>query len=586
MGSLPIPSTPLQVLLDFVQVDSGQSTLHPLAGSAGLLYRTLLLQQVDDASRPALLRLLTTPLQQLFDELWTELNQSPDLSQRPATLVASGIKSAESRAYAINVTLPTKGTLYAIAGNVSSGIRDMFPAQQPGHQLTLTYSLPGVSATCNVTTNSIFGSWADPRVRITFDARFLVEIAVPSDSSVPLGVNTVFATDNVQTSGDTFFSDIEIGLVSAWQKLSQILTSSTGGGGTPGTQVNVSVPALLDQLSGAFTVASRFGFRQLDVRVNENPLPGTDPGTTVEFVLTHPQKAGPILKSESADPFERQLAMRVDPSQVHPGDSVTARCSNISHQRAAFAAIYAPPPWYDREMEFEFGVTATGDVPPTSTTRILLTRSSADFIMPNLQVSTSYGIRARQYDIPMVVASEWGPWLYITTASSDQCQFAVLAADGALLTSSTQTLDNSGTAMAVLTIPPEATPGNAQVQVTVPDQGSFSVPLTIVATGLAFTPIIFGIDSAGLPVSAFTVDPRGSTVYGRNWPPFDIEFYLDSTDGPFLGTAWGSPPYGTFAVRLPFREAGDRVETHEVVAIQRTLGHTAKCTVYYPGPPR
>lgn len=276
MGSLPISSTPLQVILKFAQVDSRSTpTSHPLSGQSGsaVLYRSLLLQQVDSASHPALQKFLTTPLQQIFDEPWSSLNSSSDPSQRPATLISNAIKSTESRANAIQVNVPPTEKLMAIAGNVSIGIREIFPAQQPVHQLTLAYHLPGIASIFNVTTNSPFGSWADPRIKLTFDGRFMVEIAVPSNPEIPLGINTEFITDNVHSSADTFFSGVELTIRAIIKTISGSWSGSSGGGGIPGTQTPVPIPQLLRTMSNALTVAYRYGFTQLDVDVNANPLP-------------------------------------------------------------------------------------------------------------------------------------------------------------------------------------------------------------------------------------------------------------------------------------------------------------------------
>jgi hypothetical protein len=186
----------------------------------------------------------------------------------------------------------------------------------------------------------------------------------------------------------------------------------------------------------------------------------------------------------------------------------------------------------------------------------------------------------------MVIASEWGPWLYISTASSDQCKIEIVAPNGTILTSGVADIDITGAVASVITIPIGANVGNYTARAVIPDQASISTTFTIIAANIPLTPIIFGHDWQGQPINAVSVDSLSQKFYGLNWAPFNIDIYLDSASGVRLGTAWGSPPHGAFAIDLTFPDGGRRKETHKIVAVQQNTRYTANCTIYYEGPPR
>jgi len=58
--------------------------------------------------------LFTQTLQVLFDQNWTQSQTESDITQRPVTVITDSIKDVESRAYAVNVSVPSRGSLRAV----------------------------------------------------------------------------------------------------------------------------------------------------------------------------------------------------------------------------------------------------------------------------------------------------------------------------------------------------------------------------------------------------------------------------------------------------------------------------------------
>lgn len=91
--------------------------------------------------------------------------------------------------------------------------------------------------------------------------------------------------------------------------------------------------------------------------------------------------------------------------QVHPGDGITAKVTDITPQRATTAQIYGHY-MLGNDVELQYGVVGGTTSPSPTTTKVYLHRDpNGTVLLTGLRPSTSYGVRARQYDIPTVIAS-------------------------------------------------------------------------------------------------------------------------------------------------------------------------------------
>jgi hypothetical protein len=367
MGSSDIQDTPVQITLFFVNADSPPPPQpHPLGGAAGTIIRTILLAQLPQSAADALNQLLSTPLDQIFDQAWNQLQgTAQNMAQR-------AVQSAQPNAYNVSAAFPSKGTLSAAVGNVSPGLLDTLPPGTPAMQLTFSYSLPGVNLSFSETTSGIFGSWADPSYNLTFDAEIEIAIAVPNDTTIPLGAKAEFLAQNMQASAGNFFA-VLIGIediISQW--LSNQPIGSTGSR-LQDQIIGINVPQLqqlFGELSSGFAAAAGFGFLQLGGQINTNPPPQTPPGNTVEFDLTHPFDAGPVVANALAPGVPSLFPPQIGTSapEVNAGSQLGVNGTNFPAAQSNQLAIT----WTDTtsgnvaQSEAQWGLVPNGQPPPPS----------------------------------------------------------------------------------------------------------------------------------------------------------------------------------------------------------------------------
>jgi len=107
MGFVQISGTPLLFMLNYRDVDSTAGPQdHPVVG----LLQALILAKLPAAVVPAVMPVLTTPLDTLINNLWS----SPQVQATATAQIQEGILKAQSNAYGINVSLPQSGTLSAV----------------------------------------------------------------------------------------------------------------------------------------------------------------------------------------------------------------------------------------------------------------------------------------------------------------------------------------------------------------------------------------------------------------------------------------------------------------------------------------
>lgn len=586
MGFSDIQGTPAQITLFFVDRDSPPPpTPHPLGGAAGTIIRALLLAQLPQAARDALNTLLSTPLDEFFDQAWSNLQGTA------RGMVQQAIQNGAPNAYNINVNLPPKGSLGAAVGNLSSGLLDLLPPGATGMQLTLSYSLPGFSANFSETTSGIFGSWADPSYTLTFDGEIEISIAVPSDSVNPVGAKTEFLTTNMQAGAGNFFA-LLIGfedLISEW------LNSQPIGGTGSSLQdqiVGVTVPELqsiFSQLSSGFATAAQFGFLQLAAQINTNPPAGTPEGNTVEFDLTHAFDPGPVVTNAASSGVPTFLRPIIGTSvpQVHDGDPFTVTGSFFPAAQASQLNIT----WNDTtsgqvaQSEIQWGVAPNGQVPPPQPADVKIVRhgpfdNANNFTAPGLLPNTPYAFRVRDFDVADFIATDWSAWAVLVTTASDQVQLSLNDIANTFLGNAT--VQGDGSFAAVVSVPASVAPGTYVLSAVMSGQLQAQTSITVVAGSQPLPPAIQVIDpGTGIPFQPGIVVIGRFTLRGTNFAPGTVNFFIDTAGGFSLGQTTADANGGfTTQLTWPVGQPGP----HKVVAQQNAL--QATFAVFAEDPPK
>jgi hypothetical protein len=586
MGFSDIQDTPAQISLFFVNVDATPPPFpHPLGGVAGTIIRAILLSQLPQSAQDALNQLLSTPLDQVFDQAWNELHGTAQ------GMVLQAVQSAVPNAYSINASLPPKGALRASVGGLAPGMLDSLPPGTTGMQLTLSYFLSGFSVSFRETTSGIFGAWADPSYNLTFDGEIEINIAVPSESFIPIGAKAEFLTHNMQAGAGNFFA-LLIGLedlISEW--LNDQPIGSTGS--SLQDQITaINIPALQElftELSSGFAVAAKFGFIQLAPQINTNPPAGTPPGNTVEFDLTHPFDPGPVVTnaaSAGGPSFFRPLIGTSVP-QVHAGDPIGVTGTFFPPAQASQLTIT----WTDTtsgtvaQSEIQWGIAPNGQVPPPQPADVKIVRhgpfdNANVFTAKGLLPNTPYAFRVRDFDVADFIATDWSAWAVFVTTASDQVQLLLNDANNTLLGNAT--VQGDGAFSTTVSIPANVAPGTYLLTALMSGQQMAQTIITVVAGGQALPPTLQVIDPiTGIPFQAGIVVIGQFTVRGANFNPGTVNFFIDTAGGTSLGVTLADAN-GGFTTNLiwPVGQAGP----HKVVAQQGAL--EATFAVFAEDPPR
>jgi hypothetical protein len=583
MSYSDIDGTPAQVDLYFVNRDTQPPPAsHPLGGAAGAFIRAVLLPQLPTNAQTALNQLLSTPLDQIFDQAWTQLQGTAQ------SMVQQAVQGAQPNAYNIQVSLPAGGSLRAQVGNVSPGMLDTLPPGTPAMQLTLVYSVPGFSVTFSETTSGIFGSWADPSYNLTFDGAIEIAIAVPHNSLIPLGAKAQFLTTNMQGGAGNLFA-VLIGIEDA---ISNYLNQRPQGSGSSLQDqiVPINIPALqqlFGEMSSGFATAARFGFTQLGVQINTNPPAGTAPGNTVEFDLTHPFDPGPVISnrvSTAPNFFSPQIGTSAP--QVNAGSALGITGSYFPSAQAGQLAIT----WNDTtsgnvvQSEIQWGV-ASGGQPPTTPLDVMISRNGAydnlnNFTAKGLAANTAYAFRVRDFDIADFIATDWSTWAVLTTTGSDQVQLVLSYQDQEL---GSATLQSDGSFTTTVTIPGSVPAGTYQISAVSGGHTLAQTPITVVAKGKTLAPVLQTINpNTGIANTLLPVILAGNAelLRGANFNPGLVVLSIETTDVS-LGLAIANAS-GVFSATIhwPLNLQGQ----YNLLAQQGSLQATAP--IYGENPPR
>ena len=584
-----IQGTPIEIALWFVPVgEAPPATANPLERAAGggtwatTLFGAVVLGMLPASQQAAAATALDTPLDQIFGNSWDSL-----LAQgTPQQSVQQAVKSARPNAYNIDVTFPPSGTLDASAGpfGLFAGLFGLPPAWA-GSLLTLQYALDSpVAISWHETTNSIFGSWADPSYKATFDGTLEVLVAVPTDPTAGLSVNASFQAANIHAGLDGFsignvVEVIEIG----WDLLTG---QSVPSDSIPNQNVSASVgiQQSFNLLSVGFGVAAMQGFNELGVQVTNQVQAPAWPQAVwrVEFDLRHPFDPGPTAQQGQAGIFQPgQPQISASPSAVPAGSNFNVTGVNLPAQSTELTVG-----WTDTtsgpvaQSEVQWGkvlLTLIGQ--PLDVQLLgdqLIARSGPDdgrntFTATGLAPGTRYAFRIRDYDVFKEVATAWGDWLVLTTSSTAQVQLVLSDVAETVLT--TTTVQSGGSISAAATMPPGEPPGTYTLWAIMDSQKVAATIITVLAKG-AQAPAQIEVFN---PDTGITVAPPAGVVgeyvvslRGYNFEPGIVDLYIDSLSGLSLGTAVvgsaAQDPTGYFAAWPTWPNGADG--PHSVVAVQ------------------
>jgi hypothetical protein len=575
MSYSDINGTPLLIELYFVNRDSAPP---PSAHSLAIVQGALPQLQLPPSAQNA----LTTPLDQFFDDSWKQLQ---GIAQ---SMVQQAVQGAQPNAYNIQVSLPAGGSLRAQVGNVSPGMLDTLPPGTPAAQLTLVYSVPGFSVSFNETTSGIFGSWADPSYKLTFDGAIEITIAVPNNPLIPLGAKAQFITTNMQAGAGNFFGM----LIGIEDIISNYISQRPQGSGSSLQDqiVPINIPAiqqLVGEMSAGFATAARFGFTQLGVQINGNPPAGAAPGNTVEFDLTHLFDLAPVVSNRvrtAPSFFSPQIGTSVP--QVNAGGTLGITGSYFPSAQAGQLAIT----WNDTtsgnvvQSEIQWGV-APGGQPPSTPVDVMISRSGAydnqnNFTAKGLAANTAYAFRVRDFDVADFIATRWSEWDPLTTTGSDQVQLLLSYQNQVL---GNATLQSDGSFSTTVTIPASVPAGTYQISAVSGGRTLAQTPITVVAKGKALAPVLQTINpNSGIANTLTPVIEAGNAelLRGANFNPGLVVLSIETTDVS-LGLAIADSG-GAFSATIhwPLNLQGQ----YNLLAQQGLLQATAP--VYGENPPR
>jgi hypothetical protein len=584
-----IQGTPIEIALWYVPAGGSPPPLsHPLERATGggswavTILGAIVVGMLPASQQAKATNALDTPLDQLFDANWTSLLALGT----PQQAVQQAVKSNRPTAYNIDVTFPSSGTLDASVGVLSGPLAGLLglPPAWAGSLLTLQYALQSaVTITWHETTNSIFGSWADPSYRATFDGTLQVLVAVPADPAAGLTVQAGFQATNIQAGLDGFsIGNVVEVLEIGWD----YLTNQAVPGSIPDQDVpaSVGIQQAFDLLSVGFAAAGAQGFGQLSVTVNNQAQPPAWPQAVprVEFDLVHSSDPGPTAQAGQVGVF------KPGPPQISASPASIPASSQFGVTGVNFPAqtTQLTIGWIDTtsgpvtQSEVQWGTVIPTILGQPLDVQVigdqLVARSGPGdgrntFTATNLSPGTRYAFRIRDYDVSNQAATGWGNWLVLTTTATAQVQLVLSDAAGTLL-GATQ-VQPDGSVSATITMPAGETPGSYTLWATMDGQHVASTTITVLAEG-SHAPAqieVYNPDT-GLTVPA----PAGVTgeyqvdLRGYNFEPGPVHLFVDSVAGLSLGSpqvaSAAQDPGGQFTAAPTWPNGADG--PHNIVAEQ------------------
>jgi len=514
----------------------------------------------------SLLVLLQTPLNQIFDQIWSQNTDANGKTMRDRTSasiisqISSGVPKLGDgySAYNIGVTLPTTGLLRSIVltgGLNSPGLNQL---------IFLSYELFGIAASFTSTAPWSAGPFMDPSYNITFDIELLIGIGLPF-SPGPLTVTTSATIENATISGSNVSADIADALKTVINFLSDqptdIFQAVEGQIDASGSNVAVDLgqlSKLLIQFSAVWQTARSFGFTQLGVFIDGN-------ARTLNIRLTHPVDPAPTAVNAATPTYPSLFRPLLRPSftRVQVGGSLTVTGTNFPIAQAN--ALYIG--WNDTTS----GTVIESDImwgpAGASMQTVTKTRNGNDggntFVATNLISNTTYVFAVRDQD-QLTETPFTQPPLSVTTQATDLLDL-LLEYGGTQWVVGTATLTASGSFSATIFIPPGVAPGN------------YTLAAVLMGNELASTPIeVVSVLQPGIEVFGGVEETYPFTLSGAGFQSGTVTIFIDTVGGATLGTV---PCSNTGAFEAHFVWPRGVTGMHSIVAQEIVGGQTLEASV-------
>jgi hypothetical protein len=509
---------------------------------------------------PQAQQLLATPLSTQFQTFWSVTTDSSGQTQRDRAIstakteVATSVQSNTGQtAYNISANFPAAGRLFAaVTGN-----------------LVLQYRLPGEVITFNTTTPTIFGSYADPSFRLTFD--MTIEIASPIPA-MPCSFSPAASLiiENANISGDNLFGRLAqtVGdIINFFQDEPPIFQAAEGQiDGINGISLG-SMGDTFGQLAAACTLAQAAGFLQFGVSIDQS-------AGALAFRLIHPLDDAPTFNDQTF------------PSLFHPVIGVSQLQIKAGDTLGVIGTYFTPPStvslvltWNDTisgqivRSEMQWGPQNGPFVP------IDIPRQPYDsenvYQFSNLAPNQTYQFRVRDWD--QTTCTPWSAWKLVATLSAAADQVLIWLDGDFSNPLGTTNVQSDGTFATNVIIPPTTTPGahmlNAQL---IGGDAAQPLQIQVLAPNATYPASIEIIDPN--TQQAFHVAMEGSpfTVSGYGFVAGSVNLSVDSTSGVSIGqvTAGGDGKIPATTLQMPLGVIGQ----HQLIGWQMSGGSTTQAS--------
>jgi hypothetical protein len=593
-----INNTPLEIALWYVGAgDSPPPLAHPLEASNGelSLLGDIVLSLLPINQQTQAQAALETPLDAIFNNTWNGILSNGT----PQQMIQQAVKSARSNAYNISADFPPSGSLDASVSSLSQPAVFGLPASWTGQLLTLKYALDGAvtliwSETTSGVLGAVFGSLLDPSYQATFDGTLIVDVSVPFDPRVGLGVSATFQTANIQTgiNGFSLGNVLEVmhfALETGWDFLTfQSLPPNT----LPNRDVAVAsadVSSSFTLLSLGFALGATQGFSQLSVHVSETVQAGWPAVNRVEFDLTHSFDPGPV--SMQSGPYgvfgSGTPQIGANPGVVNAGSQCGILGANLPAQTTQLTIS-----WLDTtsgpvaKSEVEWGkvlptapgqplsVDVSGD---TTINRSGPNDNQNSFTIGNLVAGVRYAFRVRDYDLFGQAVTAWGEWSVMTTTATDQVALVLGDATNTLL--GTATVLPDGIFAADVVVPASTPPGLYALWAEMAGHQVASASIRVIAAGAPLPAQLEVFDPAtGIAVAgvAGAIGDYALSVRANDFQSGAVALLIDTLSGMHIGSATANAA-GRFTTTLTWPNGVDGA--HSIVAVQ--AGHVVASVAVY-----
>jgi hypothetical protein len=515
---------------------------------------------------------LATPLNKLFDQVWSQDTDASGQTTRDRALVSirNAIVNATKQlgsnfsAEDIIVNLPATGTLRAIVLSGSLSSPDL------SQIILLSYELPGVSAAfaaANQYTRQLQGIpfipgalFPDPGLSVSFDIELLIQVGIPIvpnpftlTASVNIENANIGATNWTASAGEAIKSALDF-FTGQTDNAIQIAegTIDSSGGQVP---INVApLSAFLTPLAAAREKAVFFGFSQLHAFINSS-------ARTLNIRLTHPVDPAPVPVNAAVPtyPSLSQPILAASATQAQAGSSVTITGTNfpIAQARSLYIGWQDTTSGTVTESDIMWG-PAGGLLQP-----VTKTRNGSDggntLTLTNLIPNVTYVFQVRDQDI-LTETPFTNPPTSITTQATDTVEI-VLRYGGTKWVVGTANLSATGGFTQAVYLPqPPLDPG---VYTLAAEFMGIVLATTTIQIVTTVQPHIEVIDPVTNDVTTGVMETYSFTLRGGGFEGGTISIYIDTAGGTSLGT---SIETSTGSFTSAFIWPAGVIGTHDIVA--------------------